>query len=224
MAAPSAHLPRDPDAPRVPEALPALERDADRPRHDERYAEATLGWGDAAGTEARGVTIETARGEGVDLTGARMPMLTLLDVALRGGSLANADLRDASIRRTSLDRMRLTGLALTEASLQDVVLRECRVDLAALAGARLRRVAFADCSLAGSALQDLRAEDVAFERCDLREVDLTGARFTRTTMRGCTLDGIRDIERLRGVGMAWSDVLAAAGAFAGAIGVRLLDD
>ena len=34
-------------------------------------------------------------------------------------------------------------------------------------------------------------------------------------MQRCTLDGIRSLERLRGVGMRWDDVLASAGAFAG---------
>ena len=43
-------------------------------------------------------------------------------------------------------------------------------------------------------------------------------------MSGCTLDGLRGVERLRGVAMPWADIVAAAGVFAGEIGVRLLED
>jgi hypothetical protein len=43
-------------------------------------------------------------------------------------------------------------------------------------------------------------------------------------MSGCVLDGLRGVDRLRGVAMPWADIVAAAGVFAGEIGVRLLED
>jgi uncharacterized protein YjbI with pentapeptide repeats len=75
----------------------------------------------------------------------------------------------------------------------------------------------------GCDLQELAGEDLLLEGCDLREADLSGARFTRTELRGCRLDGVRGLDRLRGVGMRWEDVLESAGAFAGHLGVRLID-
>jgi uncharacterized protein YjbI with pentapeptide repeats len=60
--------------------------------------------------------------------------------------------------------------------------------------------------------------------CDLTEADLTDARFSACEMRGCTLDGLRGAQRLRGVAMPWSDVLAAAGTFAAALGIDVRDD
>ena len=62
-----------------------------------------------------------------------------------------------------------------------------------------------------------------FDRCDLSEADLTGARFERSELRGCTLDGVRGGASLRGAAMPWSDILAAAGTFADALGIRILE-
>jgi uncharacterized protein YjbI with pentapeptide repeats len=112
---------------------------------------------------------------------------------------------------------------LTDARLEDVVLRGCLVDLAGLGGCRLRRVVLDDCRLTGADLQEVACEDLVIRDCDLGEVDLTDARFTRTEIRGCTLDGARGLDRLRGVGMRWEDVLQAAGPLAAHVGIRLLD-
>jgi uncharacterized protein YjbI with pentapeptide repeats len=67
-------------------------------------------------------------------------------------------------------------------------------------------------------------ESVAFRRCDLTGADISGARMGGCSMAGCTIEGLRGVDRLRGVAMPWPDILAAAGVFAGEIGVRLLDD
>ena len=37
------------------------------------------------------------------------------------------------------------------------------------------------------------------------------------------MDGLRGAESLRGAAMPWADIVAAAGLFAGALGVRVLD-
>jgi uncharacterized protein YjbI with pentapeptide repeats len=67
-------------------------------------------------------------------------------------------------------------------------------------------------------------ESVAFRRCDLTQADIGGARLSGCEMSGCTLDGLRGVDRLRGVAMPWNDILAAAGVFAAELGVRLLEE
>ena len=64
---------------------------------------------------------------------------------------------------------------------------------------------------------------VRFVDCDLTEADLSGARLAHCELRGCTLDGLRGAESLRGAAMPWADIVAAAGTFADAVGVRVLD-
>jgi hypothetical protein len=42
-------------------------------------------------------------------------------------------------------------------------------------------------------------------------------------LRACTLDDLRGAEALRGTAMRWEDIVAAAGTFADALGIRVLD-
>jgi uncharacterized protein YjbI with pentapeptide repeats len=155
--------------------------------------------------------------------GSRAPGLSFTDETLTDANLANVDARGAALRRVVLDRCRLTGLLLTEGSLRDVTIRECRVDLASFAACTLEQVVFEDCRMEGASLQEARLRSVRFSACDLTEADLSGARFERCELRGCTIDAIRGGEHLRGTAMPWSDVVAAAGTFAGALGIRVLE-
>jgi hypothetical protein len=65
---------------------------------------------------------------------------------------------------------------------------------------------------------------VAFVSCGLDGVDLSGAAFSACEMRGCVVDEVRGVTSLRGVAMPWPDLVRNAGAFAAALGVRVLDD
>jgi uncharacterized protein YjbI with pentapeptide repeats len=149
--------------------------------------------------------------------------LRLVDEAIEDASLANVDARGGELRRVALRRCRLTGLLLTEGSLRDVVISDSRANLASFAACTIEQVIFEDCRLEGSSFQEARLRAVRFERCDLTEADLTGMRCERVEVRGCTLDGVRGAEGLRGAAMPWGDILAAAGTFASALGVRVLD-
>jgi uncharacterized protein YjbI with pentapeptide repeats len=77
--------------------------------------------------------------------------------------------------------------------------------------------------MAQSDLQDVSCESVRFLSCDLTECDLTDARFRRSELRGCELGGLHGVERLRGAGIEWGDLLELAPTLAAALGIRLLD-
>ena len=66
--------------------------------------------------------------------------------------------------------------------------------------------------------------EVAFVDCDVAAADFHGASFEKCVFRGTPLDGVTGITRLDGVSMPWPDVVANAGAFAAALGVRVLDE
>jgi hypothetical protein len=60
---------------------------------------------------------------------------------------------------------------------------------------------------------------VVFRDC---RIDL--ASFAATDLHGCALDGVTGAASLRGAAMPWTDVVAAAGTLAAALGIRVLDD
>jgi uncharacterized protein YjbI with pentapeptide repeats len=149
----------------------------------------------------------------------------LRDVVLRQANLANRRARRTLLERVELHGCRMTGLQLSESTLRDLTVADCRVDLAALRFCTLERVVFRGCQMAELDLVEAQLSSVVFEHCDLTGADLSHARFGRCELRGCTLEGVVGIERLRGVAMPWPDVVGLAGAFAAALGIRvLLDD
>lgn len=211
-------------APRVPADLTPLAL-ADAVLQDESALQDVHVTGGAPGLSARGLEVHEAQLVDVDLSGATLPHLSLRDVLVTGGSLANLRARGATVQRTAFTRVRLTGLSLSESTLRDVSFTGCLIDLASFAASRLERVLFDDCVLTDGDLADCRLTAAIFDGCTLTGVDLTGARFgTGCELRGCEIDRIRATERLRGVAMPLPDIVAAATIFAGALGVRALDD
>jgi uncharacterized protein YjbI with pentapeptide repeats len=146
------------------------------------------------------------------------------DVRATGEDLANLEAPELSLRRAELIRARLTGVQWTRGTIGDAVFRECRVDLAAFAGTTFERVLFEDCVLTQADFREALLRSVRLERCDLTEADLGGLRIDRVELRGCTLDGVYALERLRGAAMPWGDIVANAAQFAGALGIRVLED
>ena len=207
--------PRPPLAPRVPEALEPLDPAA---LEDEgRYEAVELaGAGELA---VRHLTLAECRVRGA-LAASRLPDLHLADAVVTGADLANLHAPAAALRRVCFDQARLTGATLTEASLRDVTLTGCRIDLASLAAARLERVVFTDCDLREASFGEAVLRDVRFERCDLGGAELARVRLQRVVLRGCRLEEIRSVGDLRGASMPWPDIVANAGLFAAAVGIR----
>jgi uncharacterized protein YjbI with pentapeptide repeats len=206
---------RPPLAPRVPDALEPLEPAA---IEDEgRYEAVELaGAGELA---VRHLTLAECRVRGT-LGGSRLPDLHLSDAIVAGADLANLQAPKAALRRTSVGQARLTGATLSEASLRDVTFSDCRIDLASLAAARLERVVFADCDLRETSFGEAVLRDVRFERCDLGGAELSRVRLQRVVLAGCRLEGINAVGDLRGASMPWPDIVANAGLFAAAAGIR----
>ena len=176
------------------------------------------------GIDARALGFADARFDATDLSGARLNSLFLTDCTLERCNLANTVVRNGSMRRVTVTGSRLTGFMWTAGDARETEFRDCRADMASFESAKLSHVVFEDCNLRDADCRSARLEAVRFEGCDLTGADLGGARLERCSMRRCTLDGLRGVDRLRGVAMPWDDILAAAGVFAGELGVRLLEE
>ena len=176
------------------------------------------------GIDARALGFVEVRFASTDLSGAKLANLFLSECELERCDLSNVEAHAGSMRRVSCSGGRLTGLRWTSGEIRDTQFRDCRADLASFERSGFSQVVFEDCNLREVDFRAARMESVAFRRCDLSGADISGARLGGCSMSGCVLDGLRGVDRLRGVAMPWADILAAAGVFAGEIGVRLLDD
>jgi uncharacterized protein YjbI with pentapeptide repeats len=179
------------------------------------------------GIDARSLGFSDSELDATDLGGAKLQSLFLVDCLLRRCNLANAGVRAGSARRVRVDGARLTGLSWTSGEIRDSTFTDCRADMATFEGTKLERVVFERCDLREVDFRQCRFDEVAFRGCDLSGADFGNARFqgrSPSELSGCTLDGLRGVDRLRGVAMPWADIVAAAGVFAGEIGVCVLDD
>lgn len=184
-----------------------------------------LGDCDLSGAQAPGVAVRESRLRATRLAGAELQGLELADVALIGCDLANlrAGPRCGWIR-VHASNCRMTGLTFTEGVLRDATLQGCRIDLASFGGARLQRVSFEECTLSQTDFLEAELEAVRFTGCDMTATDLRGARLRRCELRGNRLDGLLGVERLGGAAMPWVDIVGAAGLWAQALGISVLDD
>lgn len=215
---------RPPAPPRLPPELERATVAAADLEDGTRWTAVAVAHADLAGIEVRSLDLDEVRLSDCDLGAARLTRFGLLDCELVRCDLANVLGRDSSAVRAVLAESRMTGFAWPEGSLQDVVFRGCRLDLASLRFARLERVTFEDCILREADFQGARMSSVRFHDCDLTGASFHEARFERSELRRCRLEDLRGADGLRGLAMEWSDVVTLAGAFAAALGVRLLED
>ncbi len=210
--------------PRLPEVLddqPLAEEDLE---DGARVRERRLREPQLAGAQLHGVDFVGVHLDGGDLSAAHLDNGGLQDVLVERTNLANLRAVSSTLMRVRLRGCRMTGLQWAEGLWRDVEVCDCRADLVALRRTQLERVTFRDCVLTEADLLEARLREVTLERCSLAGADLRGARFERCQLRGCDLEGLHGIGRLDGITMPWPDIVDAAGTFASALGVRVLED
>jgi uncharacterized protein YjbI with pentapeptide repeats len=151
------------------------------------------------------------------------PLADTTDLVIEGAELANQRAPGVRLTRVELRGCRLTGAELADAQLTDVTFTACRLDLAGLRFAKLQRVAFVDCRLEDCDLYGASLCDVLFEHSQLTRVRMSDVTIERVELSGCDLTGLEGAAALRGARIPWSDVVAHAGVFAGALGIEIVD-
>jgi len=84
-------------------------------------------------------------------------------------------------------------------------------------------VRFERCRLDESDLYEAKIESSSLVDTSLVGASLAEATFVDSELRGCDLTSLGNPERLRGVRMAWHDVVDAAGVLAAAVGIKVVD-
>ena len=206
-----------PDVVLLAEEVPAELRGIEmRERH--------LSAADLSGCDAARVQLIECRIEGVDLSGAVLRRASISDTVVEGGSWANVDAFDATLKRVEMHGVRLTGAVLAASKISDATFIECRIDLSSIRSGHLERIRFENCRMDEMDFYEATLSSVVFAGCDLTKASLAKATFVRCEMRDCELIGVGNPERLRGVGMPWSDVVRQAAVLAQGVGVHILDD
>jgi uncharacterized protein YjbI with pentapeptide repeats len=172
-------------------------------------------------TEVRSLTITECELHGVVLRSAEAPKAELRDVLVRDCDLSNIAARAGSIRRVEVRGSRLVGFSIRDPDVRELTVLDSSLALASFAFGHLRNVLFERVDLTEASFMQARLEGVEFVDCRLAGTDFRGVDVKGCAIRGTALDGVLGIDSLRGVSMPWSDVVASAGAFAGALGIEV---
>jgi uncharacterized protein YjbI with pentapeptide repeats len=210
-----------PTRPELPSQLQRVE--LTKLDHDLWLAELELADASLVDQLARGVTFESAKLTGSDLSGSRLEHIRIVDSMLTRCNLANVKARRVRLKGVVIEDSRLTGMALFEGALTDVTFHGCRVDLASFSSCRMERVSFEDCVLTQTDFLEARLASVRFHGCDLTNADVRGARMKHCELRRSELTGLQGVESLRGVAMEWPDIVEMAGVWAATLGIEVLD-
>jgi uncharacterized protein YjbI with pentapeptide repeats len=176
-----------------------------------------------SGQHASDVRLDQCKLDRVDLTGTELTRALFQDSVIVAGSWVNVRSEKVRIRRVEFAGVRMTGAALSSALLEDVSFTDCRIDLGSFALARLTRVRFLRCRLDEVDFSGAGLQSVAFTDCVLVKSLWADATLTRCEMRGSDISGAGNPEFLRGIRMPWPDVMASAGVWAAAAGVKIVD-
>ena len=217
----SSKPPVKPDAPDLPAELTPVPSDAGLAGL--AVEGALLERLDFSGAAATEICLDGCRLAQVDLTGAAVGAALLRDIVVAGGSWANLRSDKMRLRRVAFRGVRMTGATLSGASLEDVSFSDCRIDLAAFRSAGLTRVRFDGCRLDEVDFTGAKLASVQFSDCVLARALWAEATLSRCEMRGTDISGAANPERLRGVRMPWTDVLASAAVLAEAVGVEIVE-
>jgi uncharacterized protein YjbI with pentapeptide repeats len=177
---------------------------------------------DLSGSSAAGATFLDCGVYGCCLEAAGLGRTRLMDSVLEGVSGVGLDLAGALLRDVELLDVRLGGVQAHGASWSRVLVRGGKIEYLNLRQATLRDVTFENCVLVEPDFLGASLERVAFAGCALR-----GAEFGRATLRDVDLRQTAELDIASGVGRLGGAVVTAgqlmdlAPAFAAEIGVRV---
>jgi uncharacterized protein YjbI with pentapeptide repeats len=168
--------------------------------------------------------VRSAHIEDVELVGARLRAVGLLDVVVERIDASNGDWGGAELRRVRFSDARLTGLNLGEARIEEVSFTACKLDYANFRHSRIRHVSFEDCVLTGADFQGAEIEATLFSGCQLVQADFSRAVMSRVDLRGSQLEPAGSLHGLRGAIIDSSQLLELAQLLAAELGISLDDD
>jgi uncharacterized protein YjbI with pentapeptide repeats len=176
---------------------------------------------DLSGTEAPSVRLAEVALRRVDLSGAELRGLDLLDVLGSAVNAANGSWPYAHMNRVTFEGSTLVGLDLANGQLGATTFSECKLDFANLRMSSIEDVVFMGCSLRGTDFYGAKLRSVRFAQCELCEIDFSQARLEVVDLRTSTLTDIRGVGSLRGAVLDGSQLIDLAPSLAAELGIRV---
>ncbi|HEX7661033.1 MAG TPA: pentapeptide repeat-containing protein [Pseudonocardiaceae bacterium] len=160
----------------------------------------------------------------LNLSGANLGSLYLMDTVLEDVDLSNASVQRTNANRVELLRCRAIGLRLSLQQAADLYVDDCRIDFATIRIMKIKKIAvFAGCSFRETTIAgDL--SNAVFADCDLTETEFAATGANACDLRGCRLEGARGLHTLRGAIISREQAISVADQLATEIGLVIKED
>ncbi|WP_187414947.1 pentapeptide repeat-containing protein [Nonomuraea sp. PA05] len=183
------------DHPAVMEALTAFVRRVSKTRSEEvpqdlQAAVTTLVRRIPESDRGR-LNLRGAHLNGLDLIDANLVRADLTGASLAGADLSRADLNEATLANADLSRTTLCAARMGGAKLTQAVLREADLSAAGLVKAEITDADLSDACLREADLSGTKAERARFTGADVTEASLVGAHLTGADFTGAILEDSR---------------------------------
>lgn len=172
---------------------------------------------------AGSVRVERSHLRDLDLSGARLRALSLVDVSGERIDAANGDWSGGDLRRVFLEDARLTGLNLSEAHIDEVSFKGCKLDYVNFRHSTIEHALFERCVLRGADFQGAKLEAARFANCQLLETDFSRARMSAVDLRGSELELAGSVLALEGAIVDSLQLMGLARQIALEVGITVED-
>jgi uncharacterized protein YjbI with pentapeptide repeats len=194
--------------------------------------------GDLAGSaDLESLRYSALRLDALDLGGARLDGVELVDVAADETDLRGARFNEVRCERVSLPVVRaartdwrdvevsgrLGSVEAYEAQWRGVHVVGAKISYLNLRAAELLDVAFTDCVVEELDLQGAEATRLRFTGTTIARLDVRGARLKDVDLRGATLEVLDGLGDLRGATVSPAQLMLLAPLFADHVGLRVED-
>ncbi|MBO0731144.1 MAG: pentapeptide repeat-containing protein, partial [Acidimicrobiaceae bacterium] len=170
------------------------------------------------------LTLRECRIAGAAFTGSCLVRATIVDCVITEAELSGAVLEDCRFERVEFQRCRMSGVQAQGSRFRDVALLDCKVDDGNFRMTDWEWGEMRDSNLVDSDFYGSRLPASRIHGCDLSNVEFSKCDLAGSHLQRSRLDGIRGGDSLRGVTIGSDQVIPAALALFGAVGISIDDE
>ena len=188
-------------------------------RADRQLTELSIEDADAAGVQAKAVSIAESHLVRATFAQAVLEQLQIMDCRLENCDLTAAKLAASSWRRIEIRGSRCSGIQMQTSVLKDVYFKGCKLDLANLRFSKLENVIFEDCIVSELDMYSATLKDVSFINCDIDQVEFSDAKLTRVDISQSHIVSLNGVRSLAGLHISSEQLIQIAPILAANLGI-----
>ena len=180
--------------------------------------------GEFSDTEYTVLTVRESRLINARFTASTFTRTDLIDCVLLDCDFSGATWEHCQFERVEFRHCRMSGIQAPSNRFHDVAMIDCKLDGANFRMSVWERGELRDSHLVDADFYGARLPSSRIQGCDLSNVEFSKCDLTGSQLQRSRLDGIRGGDALRGVTIGSEQLIPAALALFGAVGISIRDE